>query len=234
MDRNNKPLKWILLIVIIITIIFSIKFFSHKKEVSSLLKEKDITQVYNTEDANYTTKIKEENKNDNNKEKNKIIKSSESVNKKVKSGKDFISTNEAINNKNNNVIDVSKQFNVSNFNYDNKDFNLLSRLIYSEAGNEPYLGKIAVGNVVLYRAKQNNQTIEQVIFSRNQFDGINTNNFNIEPNQESKRAALEVLEGNRIIKDGYFFANLNLCSPGWAKEKTFICRIGDHWFFRRE
>ncbi len=236
MDKNNKPLKLIFFIIIfVLVIIFSIKFFNHKKEVSELLKEEDILKVYNSESANYASnKISESNKEDSLKEKNKTMKSSENVSKKTKNGKDFISENEAINNNSNRAVDVRKKFMGNKFNYDNKDFDLLSKLIYSEAGNEPYLGKIAVGNVVLYRSQENNQSIEQVIFSRNQFDGVNTNNFNREPNQESKKAALEVLEGNKVIENGYFFANLNLCSPGWAKEKTFICRIGDHWFFGKE
>ncbi len=236
MDKNNKLLKWILLIVFVILIIFSIRFFNHKREVSELLKKEDVTKVYNTESGNYaSSKSDGEYKEEDNKEKNKIVSSSGNVSKKTKDGKDFISTNEAINgNDGNTIIDVSKKSSHKKMNYDNKDFELLSRLIYSEAGNQPYLGKVAVGNVVIYRSQQNNQTIEQVIFSRNQFDGVNTSNFNKEPNQDSKRAALEVLEGNKAIENGYFFANLNLCSPGWAKEKTFICRIGDHWFFRKE
>lgn len=232
MDRDNKLLKIILFAIAMIVIIFSIKFLYHKKEVASLLKEQDITKVYNTESRKYSSD--KENKGYKQEfNKNKLMSSSESVSKKTKDSKDFITENEAINDENRS-IDVSKKSLESKINYDNKELDLLSRLIYSEAGNEPYMGKVAVGNVVLYRSQQNNQSIEKIIFSRNQFDGVNTGNFNREPDNDSKMAALEVLSGIKAIEDGYFFANLNLCSPGWAKEKSFICRIGDHWFFRKE
>ncbi len=227
MDKNNNFLKWIIYIAFIIIVLFLIKSLHHKKEISILIEQEDLAQIYNNKNINST--------NYNSEKQNEIISSSRKINKKTKMGKDFISNNEAINNENqNNAIDVSSMEIRNKFNYENNDFDLLSRLIYSEAGNQPYIGKIAVGNVVLYRSQQNNQSIEEVIYSKNQFDGVNTNSFNREPNAESKKAAVEVLSGVSIINDGYFFANLNLCSPNWAKEKTFICRIGDHWFFKKE
>ena len=114
------------------------------------------------------------------------------------------------------------------------ELNLLAKLIESEAGDEPYLGKVAVGNVVLNRCKMNNQSINDVIFAKSQFDGVQTGAFNKEPSQESIKAANEVLSGKTILPDAYFFCNLKLCEiPDWAKIDTFVVRIGDHWFFRR-
>ncbi len=110
---------------------------------------------------------------------------------------------------------------------------LLARLIESEAGDEPYQGKLAVGSVVINRTVADGESVSNVIYKPSQFDGVSTSNFTIEPSQDSKKAAKEVLSGNDVVPDAYYFADLNLCSPDFAKASTFITRIGNHWFFRK-
>lgn len=152
------------------------------------------------------------------------------------------------NNKNNsNSIDVSEameaKMNVNNIqsnseviltrSIDNNQVQLLARLIESEAGDEPYLGKLAVGSVVINRTREDKEDMSTVIFKAGQFDGVHTSNFNIQPSQDSINAAMEVLGGKNIVSSAYFFANLKLCSPSFAKSDKFIARIGDHWFFNK-
>lgn len=117
--------------------------------------------------------------------------------------------------------------------YSNDEYEILARLIESEAGDEPYSGKVAVGNVVLNRSSKDRKSINDVIFQKNQFDGVQTKYFNQEPHEESKRAAIECLNGKNVVpNDTYYFANLKLCNPDFAKKDTFVIRIGDHWFFK--
>lgn len=138
---------------------------------------------------------------------------------------DFISgTNKDINNPYNNVYGLSND----------SDVNLLAHLIESEAGDESYEGKLAVGSVVLNRSRMDRKNISSVIFSKNQFDGVNTNNFKISPSNDSIKAAKEALAGVDAVPNAYYFANLNLCSPDFAKLDTFIVRIGNHWFFKNK
>lgn len=227
MDKNYKKIIIILIAIIAILSAFLIKHIVHKKEINELLKEEDLSKVY-------STNIILSNNGLENDKSNKVKKHSEKVGKKTKECKDFIAESKAINNKDKaqNENDILMNPNVAQGS--NEQIELLARLIYSEAGNEPYLGKVAVGNVVLNRIRENSISMEDVIFDKNQFDGVNTNSFNQTPNQESLNAAMEVLAGTEAIEGGYFFANLNLCNPSWAKQKTFICRIGDHWFFKKE
>lgn len=117
-------------------------------------------------------------------------------------------------------------------NYDNSDEEILARLIQSEAGSESYLGKLAVGSVVANRARINGISIHDVIYADNQFDGINTNSFNVTPSEDSKKAAREVLNGKNVVPEAYYFANLNYSSPSFAEESKAVIRIGDHWFFK--
>lgn len=110
---------------------------------------------------------------------------------------------------------------------------LLAHLIESEAGNQSFIGKLAVGSVVMNREKGEKETLSNVIYQSGQFDGVNTKNFIKEPSQDSINAAEELLEGNNVLPTAYYFANLNLCSPDFAKESAFVIRIGDHWFFKK-
>lgn len=225
MDRNTKIIKGIVAIVFIIVIIFMGKYFIHKREINKLLNVESVDKIYIQNINSASNKL-------NNQDMNKVNNYSENVTKKTLNGKDFVSEFSTNDSKDNQIQVFSN--NENNVNFNEYEVDLLARLINSEAGNEPYSGKIAVGNVVLYRAEQNKTNIEEVIYSKNQFDGIHTDNFNRKPSEDSIKAAKEVLAGFKIIEDGYFFANLNLCDPSWAREKTFICRIGDHWFFKKE
>ena len=55
--------------------------------------------------------------------------------------------------------------------YTNQDLKILSCIIFTEAGNQGYSGKLAVANVVLNRRKSSAfpNTIKGVVYQRNQF-----------------------------------------------------------------
>lgn len=73
-------------------------------------------------------------------------------------------------------------------NYSKADLRLLASLIYAEAGNQPYKGKLAVANVVINRAKSKTfwhvETINEVIYDSKwgiQFSVIKKNSSGISP-----------------------------------------------------
>lgn len=235
MDKDYSKLIYAIIAIILIIIgSFGLKSYLHRREILRLLQIKPADNIINisaneNNESSYNSKVLLGNISDNEHYSKKINSTSQSVSKKVKTGKDMISDIDIIEQ---NDIQQSRN---SNNNYANSDdVLLLARLIMSEAGDEPYLGKLAVGNVVLYRTEQDNASLSDTIFKKNQFDGVQTSNFNIQPNADSIQAATEVLNGEKAILDGYFFVNLNVASPSWAREDNFIVRIGDHWFFRKE
>ena len=118
--------------------------------------------------------------------------------------------------------------------FTDEDVLLLARLIYSEAGNQTYNGKVAVGNVVRYRMKKMNKSLSDVIYQKGQFDGVKTKYFNMTPSEECIKASYDVLINNYIVIDeAYFYVNLDICKkPNWAKDSKFIMKIGNHWFYR--
>ncbi len=203
----------IISIVLISNLLFIKNNIAHKQEINKLLQAKDISK-------------------DKTNEKYSLINEYSYENDEIEA-KDFITgiENRQQTAKENDMTLENKN---EKYDIDNIDSNtfLLAKLINSEAGEEPFEGKIAVANVVLYRSQQQNQSIKDIIYASGQFDGVHTSIFSQYPSDESVNAAVQAMNGDKAIDNGYYFANLNLCSPSWAKEKSFICRIGDHWFFK--
>ena len=116
--------------------------------------------------------------------------------------------------------------------YNADDLYWLSRIIYSESGNQPLSGKIAVGNVVLNRVNSPRfpSTIHGVIFQRNQFSPAANGTINRTPNAESVMAAKLCLDGAVELDNVLWFNRAGLNS--WAsRNRTFVATIAQHSFY---
>lgn len=122
-----------------------------------------------------------------------------------------------------------------NLGFNLSDVDLLNRLVESEAGSEPYDGKIAVVNVVINRIKSDEypNTINDVIYQPNQFEVVSLGTIYSEiPSEETKRAVTDALNGVKAVSDDIklFWANyLSETHPIWehCQIKTMI---GNHVF----
>lgn len=206
---------------------------SQNKDITKLLVEKSVTDekelesqfaVVKETDTDTDTKINKK-------------KSIDYISNLKDNSESVTETDQNNNNQNNNRNNIENDTSVNQtdpyINVNENSLNILSRLIESESGDEPYMGKLAVASVVINRMKEDKETIDKVIFQKGQFDGVKTQNFNINPSDDSKKAALEVLQGHNVVPTSYFFADLRLCSPDWATTDRFIVRIGNHWFFKK-
>lgn len=112
---------------------------------------------------------------------------------------------------------------------------ILARLVYSESGNQSLTGKKAVANVVLNRMEYFDLSLEQVIFKRNQFNGVGTKWFRAKYDKDSYEAALSVLSGERILQpDILYFANEKLSTnKTWLKflSKYKAFELDNHTFY---
>lgn len=116
--------------------------------------------------------------------------------------------------------------------YNADDLYWLSRIIYSESGNQPLSGKIAVGNVVLNRVHSARfpNTIHAVIFQRNQFSPASNGTIKRTPNAESVMAAKLCLDGAVELDNVLYFNRVGLKS--WAsRNRTFVATIAQHSFY---
>lgn len=96
------------------------------------------------------------------------------------------------------------------------DLYLLANIIYCEAGCEPYVGKVAVGNVVMNRVKSDRQpdTISEVIYAKGQFSPVRNGSLeralrNNSADASCYQAALEALSGSRPVGDKLYFRRVN-------------------------
>lgn len=116
-----------------------------------------------------------------------------------------------------------------------KEIDLLERLVHAEAGGEPFLGKVAVANVVLNRVKSKKfpNTISEVIYAKNQFSPIWDGRIKNKPSDESKLAVKSAIEGQKAVPDGIaFFYEPSSAQTNWiARNKTFYGKIGKHKFY---
>lgn len=97
-----------------------------------------------------------------------------------------------------------------------EDLYLLANIIYCEAGCEPYIGKVAVGNVVLNRVKSDRQpnTIREVVYAKGQFSPVSNGSLaralrNSRADESCYQAALDALEGSKPVGDKLFFRRVN-------------------------
>ena len=96
--------------------------------------------------------------------------------------------------------------------YAESDIKLLANIIYCEAGNEPYIGKVAVGAVVMNRVKSSvfPNTITGVIYQKRQFTPASSGKLALalsrdSADEECYRAAEAAMSGVNNIGDCLYF-----------------------------
>ncbi len=115
----------------------------------------------------------------------------------------------------------------------------LARIIHAEAAGESYIGKVAVGSVIMNRVRSPNfpNTIYGVIFEHYkgipQFSPVQDGTIYNTPSSESYRAAQEAYYGSKPVGDALYFFNPAKASGDWiVKNRTYITTIGNHAFYR--
>ena len=122
--------------------------------------------------------------------------------------------------------------------YNENDLYWLSRIISAEAAGEPFLGKIAVGNVVINRKNSSSypNSIYGVIFDRKhgtQFSPVSYGTIYNTPTAESIIAAKICLEGYSVSDEILFFVNPRYATSNWiSNNRPFAFRIGGHYFYK--
>ena len=113
--------------------------------------------------------------------------------------------------------------------YAETDVYWLSHVIYAEAGSQPLLGQIAVGNVVLNRVASDRfpgqNSVYDVIFAKNQFEVVINGMIYMEPGDSAVIAAKLALEGYDVCGGSTYFATFD-----FGEGYECVMWIGDHCF----
>ena len=122
--------------------------------------------------------------------------------------------------------------------YDADALYWLAKIISAEARGEPFLGQIAVGNVVLNRVRSASypNSIYGVIFDRKygvQFAPIANGSIYLAPSASALLAARVCLEGYTVSSDVLYFIEPSNASNLWvAENRDYLFSIGAHYFFK--
>ena len=97
-----------------------------------------------------------------------------------------------------------------------EELKLLANIIYCEAGSESYVGKVAVGNVIMNRVKSASQpnTITEVIYAKGQFSPVRNGSLQRALSSDKAdaacyQAAIEALAGAQPVGGKLFFRRNN-------------------------
>ena len=121
--------------------------------------------------------------------------------------------------------------------YSIEDLKWLFSLIEAESKGEPFLGKIAVGNVVLNRVKDKNfpDTISGVIFDTKfgiQFQPVANNSIYNMPSLESVIAGKLAIRDVNPVGNSLYFFNPKIASSFWIpNNRTYYKTINNHDFY---
>lgn len=109
---------------------------------------------------------------------------------------------------------------------------LLARCIHGEARGEPYVGKVAIGAVVLNRVRDPRfpNTIAGVIYQPLAFTAVADGQINLTPDKDSIRAARDALNGWDPTYGCLYYWNPATATSKWIWSRKVTLKIGKHWF----
>ena len=121
-------------------------------------------------------------------------------------------------------IDMTRQ--------ESNDLYMLAKCIHAEARGEPYIGKVAVGAVILNRVASPDfpDTIYGVIYQPWAFTAVHDGQINLEPEAASYQAATDALNGWDPTYGSLFYYNPATASSSWIFSRQTVVTIGDHIF----
>jgi len=109
---------------------------------------------------------------------------------------------------------------------------LLARLIHAEAEAEPYVGKVAVGAVVLNRVESPKfpNTLAGVLYQPHAFESVTNGRVYTNPSSDSVKAARDAINGWDPSGGSLFFFNPAKPVSRWIWSRRIINRLGKHVF----
>ena len=112
------------------------------------------------------------------------------------------------------------------------DVYLLAKCIHAEARGEVYVGKVAVGAVILNRVASPDfpNTVYGVIYQPWAFTAVHDGQINLEPNAEAYQAAQDALSGWDPSYGSLYYYNPDVATSSWIWTRKPVVTIGKHIF----
>lgn len=117
-------------------------------------------------------------------------------------------------------------------NQSSNDLYLIAKCIYAEARGEPYVGKVAVGAVILNRVEDPNfpNTIYGVVYQPWAFTAVYDGQITLEPDAECYQAAQDAMNGWDPTYGCIYYYNPATATSEWIFSRKVVTQIGKHVF----
>ncbi|NMA82687.1 MAG: spore cortex-lytic enzyme [Epulopiscium sp.] len=117
----------------------------------------------------------------------------------------------------------------------NRDLYLISAAIHGEARGEPYVGKVAVGAVILNRVKHPSfpNSVAGVVYQPGAFDAVADGQINLTPDESAKKAARDALNGWDPTNGAIYYWNPSTATSKWIWSVPITSQIGKHVFGKK-
>ncbi|ALS21882.1 MULTISPECIES: spore cortex-lytic enzyme [Paenibacillus] len=114
------------------------------------------------------------------------------------------------------------------------EIDILARVIHSEARGEPYMGKVAVGAVVMNRIQSPlfPNTIQGVVFQPRAFTAVDDGQYWLTPDRSAYLAAFDAVRGWDPTKNSLYYFNPDTATSAWIWTRPQVLKIGKHIFAR--
>ncbi len=113
-----------------------------------------------------------------------------------------------------------------------EEYEMLCRIVTTEANSEDVEGQMLIANVVMNRVASDifPDTVEEVILSPGQFDPVETGAYyNTEPTDEAREAVIRALSGEDHSQGALYFQKS--AATRWG-DYDFLFRYGSHSFYK--
>jgi len=114
------------------------------------------------------------------------------------------------------------------------DVYVLSKAISGEARGESFIGQVAVGAVIVNRARNANfpNSVYGVIFEPGAFDAVSDGQYYSPPTASAVKAARSAINGWDPTGGALYYWNPVTATSRWIWSRPIIARIGRHVFAR--
>ena len=114
------------------------------------------------------------------------------------------------------------------------DLNLLSRVVYSEARGEPYVGQVAVAAIVLNRVSHSSfpNSVAGVVYQSGAFYAVSDGQINLTPDSTARKAAQDAINGWDPTYGCIYYFNPSTATSKWIWSRPQVLTIGKHIFCR--
>lgn len=112
------------------------------------------------------------------------------------------------------------------------DVNLMAHVVYGEARNQPFIGQVAVVDVILnrYHSSLFPHSIPAIIYQPGAFTSISNGQAWLGLHSQNVQAVLDAIHGWNPVPGALYYWNPATATSGWVWSQPVILKIGNHVF----